>query len=188
MPLPREIWWLFAPLLPMLGIRFLAVAWRDHYGAVVTAAAVMGLAAVMRTRVVPGVVVAGTLLVLLLNDEVLLRRDAKSWTGAQGWGQSAGCQDVPGRSAAVRAAVEYVRGSPGPLFVSGNLLPWLAERDDVSAFGGPQPATLEPNIVVMEKPPCGDTWARPLAERQALYETWKNRKIYENEFVLVAAH
>jgi uncharacterized membrane protein len=186
-PLPRETWWLIAALVPMLGIRFLAVAWGDHYGAVVTAAAVLSLAAVMKTRVVSWVVVISTVLVLLINDELLLRRDLRSWTGAQGWGQSAGCDDSRGRSAAVRAAVEYVRTAPGPLFVSGNLLPWLAERDDVYAFGGPQPDTLEPNIVVMERPPCGDIWARPLSERQALYEVWQPRKIYENEFVLVGA-
>lgn len=174
-PLPRETWWLFAALLPMLGIRFLAVAWRDHYGAVLTAAAVMGLAAVVRTRTVPWVVVISTLLLVLINDEQLLRRDVRSWTGAQGWGQSAGCQDLPGRATAVRAAVERVRGLKGPLFVSGNLLPWLAEREDVYAFGGPQPDTLQPRVVLMERPPCGDTWARPLAERQALYAQWKSR-------------
>jgi uncharacterized membrane protein len=186
-PLPKETRWLFAALVPMLGIRFLSVAWRDHYGAVLTAAMVMALAGVLRTRVVPWLVVISTLLLVLLNDEVLLRRDVKSWTGAQGWAASAGCDDAPGRAAAVLAAVEKVRAMKGPLFVSGNLLPWLAERDDVYAFGGPKPEGLEPRVVLMEKPPCGDTWARPLAERQALYEQWKSRTVLiDDAFVLAA--
>ena len=166
---------LLLALVPMLGIRFLSVAWRDHYGAVVIAAAVLGLAALVQTRVVPWLVLISTLALLLINDEVLLRRELKAWSGARGWAASTGCEDEPGRAAAVRAAVEKVRDVKGPLFVSGNLVAWLAERDDVYAFGGPQPDTLLPRAVLLERPPCGDTWARPLDERQALFTQWRSR-------------
>jgi uncharacterized membrane protein len=49
----RHLAWLLLALVPMLGIRFLAMAWRDHYGAVVVAAAVLGMAAMLETRVAP---------------------------------------------------------------------------------------------------------------------------------------
>lgn len=167
--------WLFAALVPMLGIRFLAAAWRDHYGAVVVAAAVFAFAAVVQTRVVPWLVVLSTSLLVMLNGESLLKRDVKAYSGAQGWAASTGCVDPLGRAAALRAAVDRVRGLPGPLFVSGNLLPWLAERDDVYAFGGPQSESLVPRVVLIERPPCGDTWASSLEEREALYAAWRSR-------------
>lgn len=177
--------WLFAALVPMLGIRFLSVAWRDHYGAVVAAAAVVALAVVVQERVVPWVVVIATLVILAINGESLIKRDVRALSGAQGWAASVGCEDSPGRTSAVRAAVERVREVPGPLFVSGNLLPWLAEREDVYAFGGPQPETIVPRVVLLERPPCGDTWARTLEERQALYGELKakSRAIIDDEFV-----
>ena len=187
-PLPL---WAFAALVPMLGIRFLSVAWRDHYGAVVVAAAVLGLAIVVQARLVPWVVVISTLLLVLINDESLIKRDLKSLTGAQGWAASTGCADAPGRTAAIRAALKRVRTEKGPLFVSGNLLPWLAERDDVYAFGGPQPGSITPRVVVIEVPPCGDTWARSLAEREELFARWKARGdlevFVEDAFVFAAA-
>lgn len=184
-PLPV---WLFAALIPLLGIRFLSVAWRDHYGAVVVAAAVLAFAAIVQTRVVPWVVLISTLLLVLINDESLLKRDWRALTGDQGWAASSGCPDSPGRSEAVRAAVERVRTLKGPLFVSGNLLPWLAERDDVYAFGGPQPESITPRVVLMERPPCGDTWARSLTEREALYAQWKAsaQPLVDGEFVFAA--
>lgn len=182
--------WLFAALLPMLGIRFLSVAWKDHYGAVVVAAAVLAFAAVVQNRKVPWLVVISTLALVLINDESLLRRDLKSLRGVQGWAASAGCEDAPGRANAVRAAVEKVRPVKGPLFVSGNLLPWLAERDDVYAFGGPQPASITPRVVLLERPPCGDTWARPIEERQALFAQWRSRSdtrvLVDTDFVFAA--
>ncbi len=186
-PLPM---WLFAAVVPMLGIRFLSVAWRDHYAAVVVAAAVLAFAAIVQTRVVPWVVVIATLLLVLINGESLIKRDVKSFTGVQGWAASAGCDDVPGRTQAVRAALERVRPMKGPLFVSGNLVPWLAERDDVYAFGGPQPDSITPRMVVMEVPPCGDTWARSLLERQEIFARWKARGdlkvIVDDAFVFAA--
>jgi uncharacterized membrane protein len=177
--------WLFAALVPMLGIRFLSVAWRDHYGAVVVAAALVAFAAVVQNRVVPWVVVISTLVIVVINSESLIRRDVKAISGAQGWAASAGCSDAPRRAAAVRAAVERVRSEPGPLFVSGNLLPWLAEREDVYAFGGPQPDSISPRVVVIERPPCGDTWARSLEERETLYSRWKSASttLIDDEFV-----
>ena len=187
-PLPLG---LFAALVPMLGIRFLSVAWRDHYGAVVIAAAVLAFATIVQTRVVPWVVVISTLLLVLINDESLIRRDVKSFTGAQGWAASTGCPDAPGRTDAIRSALERVRAVKGPLFVSGNLRPWLAERGDVYAFGGPQPDSITPRVVVIEVPPCGDTWARSLEERQALFAGWKTRSdlqvLIDDTFVFAAA-
>ena len=186
---PAGTAWVFAALLPMLGIRLLAVAWRDHYGAVVVAAVVLGLAGVLQTRVVPWVVVISTALLLLLTGETLLRRDLRVVTGRHGWAASGGCADQPQRAAAVRAGVERARQEPGPLFVSGNLLPWLAERGDVYAFGGPQPATLTPRVVLLERPPCGDTWAQPLAEREASFNAWEARTdtkvLLANDFILL---
>lgn len=174
-PAPRVGWLLFA-LVPMLGIRFLAMAWREHYGAVVVAAAVMGLAAVIGKRTLPTWVLISTLLLLALTNEQVLRRDFKSLTHAQGWAASSGCIDGPERISAVARGVELVRHAPGPLFVSGNLLPWLAERDDVYAFGGPQPASIVPRTVLIERPPCGDTWAQSLSEREALLVSWERRE------------
>lgn len=184
---PRDHLWLFAALVPMLGIRFLSVAWRAHYGAVVVAAAVIAFASVVQNRVVPWVVVISTLVLVGINDEQLIKRDWRSVTGAHGWAASTGCVDSEGRAVAVRAAVERVRSMKGPLFVSGNLLPWLAERDDVYAFGGPQPDSIKPRVVVIERPPCGDTWARPLEEREALYARWRasSTAAIDDEFVFV---
>lgn len=166
---------LLLALLPMLGLRFLSGAWRDHYGAVVVAAAVLSLAVHARGRAVPGWVLISTLLLLALGNELPFKRLARVLAGEQGWAHSVGCVDNAGRSPAVRAAVERVRGVEGPLFVSGNLLPWLAERPDVYAFGGPQPESLQPRVVLMEKPPCGDTWDQPLEAREALLARWKAR-------------
>ena len=186
----KHVQWLFAALLPMLGIRFLSVAWKDHYGAVVVAGAVLAVAAVLQTRKVPWLVLISTLVLVVINNESLLRRDLKSLRGVQGWAASTGCEDVPGRSEAVRAAVEKVRPVKGPLFVSGNLLAWLAERDDVFAFGGPQPTTITPRVVLLEHPPCGDTWARPLEERQALLAQIRARTdihvLVDTDFVFAA--
>ena len=181
--------WLFAALVPMLGIRFLSVAWRDHYGAVVVAAAVIAFAAVVQERVVPWFVIIATFVILVINDESLIRRELRSLSGSRGWAASSECDDVPQRAAAVRAAVERVRAIPGPLFVSGNLLPWLAERSDVYAFGGPQPETITPRAVLIERPPCGDTWAQSLEEREALYADLKarSRAIVDDDFVFAGA-
>jgi hypothetical protein len=73
------------------------------------------------------------------------------------------------------------------VFVSGNLLPWLAERNDVYAFGGPQGAKVVPNSLVLERPPCGDTWGQSLDEREAQWRAALlfGRVIVEDEFVLV---
>ena len=172
----RAGWWLAAALVPMLGIRFLAMAWREHYGAVVVAAAVLALAAMLEGRRPPWWVLISTLVVLITTNENLQRRDLLGLSGTQGWAASAGCSDAPGRRQAVTQALELMRAAPGPLFVSGNLLPWLAERGDVYAFGGPQPPEVRPRSVLLERPPCGDTWAMPLAEREALYARWQGER------------
>jgi hypothetical protein len=181
---------LLLALLPLLGIRFLSVAWRDHYGAVVISAAVIPLAVLLGDRRPPVWVLITTLLLLGAGNELLLRRDWRALMNQQGWAASVGCVDKPGRAAAVRAAVETVRALPGPLFVSGNLLPWLAERDDVYAFGGPQPASLTPRAVLIEAPPCGDTWDQPPEVREALYAAWKARRdvttLSDDAFVFAA--
>jgi hypothetical protein len=179
--------WLFATLLPMLGIRFLSVAWRDHYGAVVVSAGVLALAGLLGRKPIPLWALISTLVLLLAGNELLLRRDLRAVTGQHGWGASAGCTDQPGRTQSIRAALERMRSEPGPLFVSGNLLPWLAERDDVYAFGGPQPASLTPRVVLLEKPPCGDTWAQSLDERQATLETYRTAEVLlDDEHVFAA--
>jgi hypothetical protein len=167
----------FLVLVPMLGIRFLSVAWRDHYGAVVVSAAVLALAGVLGQRRVPAWALISTLVLLVAGNERVLRRDWRALTGQHGWAASAGCDDAPGRVPAVRAALDRVRPLEGPLFVSGNLLPWLAARGDVYAFGGPQPDTLAPHLVVLEKPPCGDTWAQPLEARRQALEHWRARAV-----------
>lgn len=160
-------------LAPLLGVRFFAMAWRDHYGAVVVAAAVLVVAALLDGRTPPGWVLISTFALLIITNEQPLRRTVKALRGVQGWAASTGCSDPPGRVEAIARGLAAVRHAPGPLFVSGNLLPWLAERDDVYAFGGPQPSTLAPRTVLLERPPCGDTWAMSLADREALYAAWK---------------
>lgn len=174
-------------LLPMLGIRFLSVAWRDHYGAVVSAAAVLVIAAWLGSQRPPWWLVISTLGLTLLGDEQLLRRSFKSVTGAQGWGASAGCEDLDGRSAAIRVALELARKAPGPLVVSGNLLPWLAERGDVYAFGGPQGDELRAVTSLLEQPACGDTWgqSRELRELQ-VFRARQQRVLIDDQHVLLS--
>jgi uncharacterized membrane protein len=169
---PTHLTWLMAALAPMLAIRFLARAWGDHYGAVVVSALVFSLAALLGQQRIPQWVIALTILVLGLTNESLLRRDVRALLGTQRWASSAGCTDSPERQTAVAAAVSTMRSAPGPLLVSGNLVPWLAERSDVYAFGGPQPLGLVPRSVLLERPPCGDTWGMPLAAREALFARW----------------
>ena len=178
---------LLITLIPMLGIRFLSVAWRDHYGAVVVSAAVLALAGIIGRKAIPWWVLISTLILLLAGNELLLRRDVRALTGQHGWGASAGCTDAPGRAPAIRAALSRVRAEPGPLFVSGNLLPWLAERDDVYAFGGPQPASVAPRVVLLEKPPCGDTWAQSLDERQATLAAFRDADVLLDDAHVFAA-
>jgi hypothetical protein len=174
-------------LLPMLGIRFLSMAWRDHYGAVVAAAGVLVLAAWMAERVPAWTTVVATFALVLLTNESLLRRDFKSVTGAQGWGASSGCDDVPERQAAVARAVELARSAPGPLLVSGNLLPWLGARNDVFAFGGPQGDSVTGNTWVLEQPACGDTWAVSAEQRAALVSAARARLVLVDDgFVIVS--
>ncbi len=187
-PLADQPKWLGLVLVPMLGIRLLAMAWRDHYGAVVTTAVVFLLAGWMAKRLVPPRwVVVATVALLLLTNESLLRRSVKSLRGEQGWGASSGCVDAVGRREALSQALELTKAAPGPVFVSGNLLPWLAERNDVYAFGGPQGAKVVPNSLVLERPPCGDTWGQSLDEREAQWRAALlfGRVIVEDEFVLV---
>ncbi|MFT3712672.1 MAG: DUF2079 domain-containing protein [Archangium sp.] len=175
-------------LLPMLGIRFLSMAWRDHYGAVVAAAAVLVLAAWMEARTPAWWAIALTFGLVLLTDESLLRRDFKSVSGAQGWGASSGCDDVDGRRAAVAAAIELARKAPGPLLVSGNLVPWLGERSDVYAFGGPQGDGFSGGTWLLEQPACGDTWAIPREERERLAALARSRRVLVDDgFVIVSS-
>jgi hypothetical protein len=186
----RQWWPLAMALVPMVGIRFLSMAWRDHYGAVVVAAAVLVFAARLGAEEqVPWWAVVGTLVLLVITNESLLRRDWRVVRGAQGWGASSGCDDAPARRAAVARAVELVRRAPGPLVVSGNLLPWLAERSDVYAFGGPQGASVTAATVLLERPPCGDTWGQALEARTAQFDAARAlpRVLVEDEFVVVAA-
>lgn len=187
-PLADQPKWLGLVLVPMLGIRLLAMAWRDHYGAVATTAVVFLVAGWMAKRLVPPRwVVVATVALLLLTNESLLRRSVKSLRGEQGWGASSGCVDPVGRREALVRAIELTKAAPGPVFVSGNLLPWLAARDDVYAFGGPQGTKVVPNSLVLERPPCGDTWAQSLEQREVQWRAALlfGRVIVEDEFVLV---
>ncbi len=187
---PRGTPWLLGALVPMLGIRFLSMAWREQYGAVVVAAAVLGLAALLESRVPPTWVLISTGALLLITNEQLIRRSLLSISGRQGWSSSGHCLDAPGRREAVGQAVETMRRAPGPLFVSGNLLPWLAERGDVYAFGGPQPDSIQPRAVVIERPPCGDTWGVSRESRQvtwdALHARGDWRVVIDDAFVFAA--
>ncbi|MFO0595159.1 MAG: DUF2079 domain-containing protein [Myxococcaceae bacterium] len=183
--------WLWLALVPMVSIRFLSMAWRDHYGAVVAVGLVFWLVDWWgRTkRELPWWVVAASVVLVLVTNESGLRRSVRSLSGAQGWGASTGCIDVPQRREAVARAVEMVRAAPGPLFVSGNLLPWLAERGDVYAIGGPQGDAVKAVTVLVEQPLCGDTWAQSPEQR---LESWNRARIaktvvVDDGFVIVAS-
>lgn len=185
----REHIFLSLTLAPMLGIRFLAMAWRDHYSAVLTSAAVLILAAWIGSELKPRWwLTALTLIIVLINAEPLLKRDFKSVTNEQGWGASHGCEDIDGRSKAIADAVELARKAPGPILVGGNLLPWLAERSDVYAFGGPQGDTVNAVTYLLEQPRCGDTWARALEHREldAYRARSKPRVIIEDWHVILS--
>lgn len=187
-PMPDQPRWLALALVPMFGIRLLAMAWRDHYGAVFATALVFVLAGWLGKRLVPPRwVVVSTVALLLLTNEANLRRGVKVLRGEQGWGASTGCSDASGRAEAIGRALELSRAAPGPLVVSGNLLPWLAARGDVYAFGGPQGDAVQPMSVLLERPPCGDTWAQPLEAREAQWKAARalGRVIVEDEFVLL---
>ncbi len=183
--------WIWLCLVPMLAIRGLSIAWGDHYLPAVIAAVVVGLAALISTRTPPTWVMLATGAALLVTNQPLLKRNLSVAFGPAGWAMSSGCVDPPGRRDAVSNAVEKIRLMPGPLLVSGNVLPWLAERDDVYAFGGPAPSNMNPRAVLLERPPCGDTWAMSESERENLYALWQNQPDFENvvqdEFVLLTA-
>jgi len=171
---PDGAGWLFLALAPLLGIRFLSMAWQAHYAAVVVAGGVLGLAALLGTRPVPRWVAAATVVLLIAGNEPFLRRTARVLGGQHGWGGSADCPDAPGRVDAVARAIERVRAAPGPLLVSGNLLPWLAERGDVVAYGG-EPEGFDPSTVLLEAPTCGDTWGQPTPAREAAWRAAHER-------------
>ena len=80
------IWGGFALLLvlaPLLGVRFFAMAWRNHYGAVVAAAAVLVVAALLDGRTPPGWVLISTFALLIITNEQPLRRTVKALQGIQ---------------------------------------------------------------------------------------------------------
>lgn len=181
-------WLLALPLVPMLSIRFLAVAWGNHAGAVVTASAVMLLAALIGTRQVPRSLVALTVAVVVAGNERALTALAADLLNEPA-AQAVGCPAMPGRVDAVRAGLEEARTQPGPLLVGGNLLPWLAERDDVFAIDGPAPASLVPRVLLVEKPPRGDRWAVSSERNRALIEQSRLAAVQvlrDDEFVFLA--
>ena len=130
---------------------------------------------------------AGTALGVLVTNQSLFTRSFHDSFGPVA-AQSAACPAIPGRVEAVEHAVEVARGSRGPLLVGGNLLPWLAERDDVYQIDGPAPAGLSPATLVMEKPPHGDRWAVSDARNAEVLEHARataRRIVIDDEFVFL---
>lgn len=119
-------------LLPIVGVRFLGIAWRHHYGAPLAAALVCVLLPALAKLTVPRWVWVVTFgIVLVTNGRALkaIGRPTKAW-----------CTPTEARLAAIDRAVAITRDLPSDarVLVEGNLYPPLIGRDTMFVMGGVQ--------------------------------------------------
>ncbi|RKH52978.1 DUF2079 domain-containing protein [Corallococcus sp. AB050B] len=180
---PDAVW--LSVLLPMLGIRFLGMAWRDHYGAPLLAAAAMVPLPLLLKRRPPVWVLAGTALLLLTTNESVLRRTWRAMAEPESF--PAYCPDTPQRLASVGQGVKTLLENPeGRVLLSGNLVAPLAARNEIYAVDGPQPpGTLRYAWVLVEKP-GGNTIPTSPERMEELIARW--RKAPDTRLLIDDAH
>ncbi|NTX40046.1 DUF2079 domain-containing protein [Myxococcus sp. CA033] len=164
--------WLLV-LLPMLGIRFLGMAWRFHYGVPLMAAALMGFLPVLRARKPPAWVLVSTGLVLLFSNEVNLRQFTRTLVSSRTYPRQ--CPGDPERLASISRGVDVLtQNRAGLALLGSNFVALLADRDDIYAVGGPQPADGRVyEWVLVEKPPHGDVFPLSSERIQELIDVWR---------------
>lgn len=166
--------WLLV-LLPLMGIRFLGMAWRFHYSAPLMAAALMGLLPVLRARRPPAWVLVSTLALLITTNENNLRSCWRTLMTPQAY--PVRCPEIPGRMESIARGVDLLaKEQAGPALVGGNFVALLADRrDELYAVGSPQPPErLVYEWVLMEKPPRGEIYV-PLTHEfmDGLINSWR---------------
>ncbi|WP_199732899.1 MULTISPECIES: DUF2079 domain-containing protein [Corallococcus] len=150
---PDWVW--LSLLLPMIGIRFLGMAWRAQYGAPLMAAALMALLPLLLRRGPPPWVLLTTGVLLFTTNQNLLRSSWRSVSRSESL--PAHCPATPARLDALQRAKDVLAvNQGGKVLLGGNLVPDVASRDDIYMVGGPQPdGVLIYDLVLVEKPPLG---------------------------------
>ncbi|WP_181790913.1 DUF2079 domain-containing protein [Myxococcus llanfairpwllgwyngyllgogerychwyrndrobwllllantysiliogogogochensis] len=164
--------WLLV-LLPMLGIRFLGMAWRFHYAVPLLAAALMGFLPVLRARKPPAWVLVSTGLVLLFSNELNLRQFTRTLVSSRTYPRQ--CPGDPERLASIARGVDVLaRHREGLALLGSNFVSLLADRDDIYAVGGPQPDDGRVyEWVLVEKPPHGEVWPLSYDRMRELIDAWR---------------
>ncbi|NMO17740.1 DUF2079 domain-containing protein [Pyxidicoccus fallax] len=166
-------WAWFLVLLPMLGIRFLGMAWRHQYGAPLSVAVAVGLLPLLLARRPPVWVVVATGLLLVTTNETSLKKLVPTLVARAS--NPPICPADPSRLASVHRAVDVLAANPeGRVLLNGNLISPLAARDEVYAVGGPQPpGKWTYDWVLVEKPPLGNGEPATPEAIQALITRWR---------------
>jgi hypothetical protein len=186
----RPDWAWLLVLLPMLGIRFLAMSWRFHYGVSLVAAALMGFLPVLRARRPPAWVLASTGVILLASNEPNLRKLTSTLTSPMTAPRH--CPATPERLASLARGVDLLQQHrEGSALLGSNLVAPLADRDDLYAVGGPQPDEGRVHEwVFIEKPPHGDVWPLTPERVSELIDVWRKdagtRVLIDDEHVFLA--
>ncbi|MFP2909741.1 DUF2079 domain-containing protein [Pyxidicoccus sp. 3LFB2] len=172
----RPDWKWLLVLLPMLGIRFLGMAWRHQYGAPLIAAVVVALVPLLFARRLPAWVLATTGLLLVTTNESNLRQLVRTLASPSTYPPM--CPGNPDRLASVNRAVEFLATHrEGKALLGGNLVTPLASRDEVYAVGGPQSdLQLVYDWVLVEKPPLGNIQPVPPEYVGALVARWRTQE------------
>ncbi|MCP3144638.1 DUF2079 domain-containing protein [Pyxidicoccus xibeiensis] len=195
--LPLSIWawrerlkpdwrWMLV-LLPMLGIRFLGMAWRHQYGAPLVTAAVMGLLPIFfARRRIPAWVLVTTGVLLVTTNESNIKQLRLTFASPSTYPQM--CPGNPERLAGVQRGVDYLlTHREGRALLGGNLVTPLATRDELYTIGGPQPEnTLVYDYVLVEKPPLGNIQPVPPERIAELISVWRAQE--GTEVIIDDAH
>ncbi|QSQ18804.1 DUF2079 domain-containing protein [Pyxidicoccus parkwayensis] len=169
----RPDWKWLLVLLPMLGIRFLGMAWRHQYGAPLFAAMVVALVPLLLARRPPAWVLVLTGVLLITSNQSNLRPLVRTLASPSTF--PAECPGDAQRLASVWRGVEYLSTHrEGKALLGGQLVTPLASRDEVYAVGGPQGAgTLVYDWVLVETPGRGDVWPVKPERIAALLARWR---------------
>ncbi|RKG95666.1 DUF2079 domain-containing protein [Corallococcus sp. CA053C] len=170
---PDWVW--LSLLLPMIGIRFLGMAWRDQYGAPLMAAAALTLLPLLLQRRPPAWVLIATGVLLFTTNDNLFRNARRAVFAPEVHPEE--CPATAPRLASLQRAWDVLGANPGgKVLLEGNLVANVAERDDIYMVGGPQPDDVHVyDLVLVEKPPRGNV--RPITrERMAeLITLWRSQ-------------
>ena len=165
--------WLLV-LLPMLGIRFLGMAWRHQYGAPVIAALVVAMVPLLLARRRPPAwVLVLTSVLLITTNESNLKQLVRTLASPSTYPTM--CPGNEARLASVERAVEYLATHrEGKALLGGNLVTPLASRDEVYTVGGPQSdLNLVYDWVLVEVPPLGNIQPVPPEYMAGLVARWR---------------